>query len=154
MRQIKFRGKTKDGRWLYGDILQLNNSFRIAPHDGNWHDFMPPKSALGTPSIKYEVIPETISQFTGLLDKDGKEIYEGDIVMWGHLNDGWSDETPHRKAIVKLFPDLHFLAFTKTEFGNPHTFHYGSFAYKDTHKYLEIIGNTFDNPELLKGDKQ
>lgn len=41
MREIKFRGKTKNGEWLYGDLLQVANEVFIAPSDGDWFDFIP-----------------------------------------------------------------------------------------------------------------
>lgn len=149
-RLIKFRGKRTDtGEWICGFYREYQIYQRCGKCLDHINYFI--DSVDGGSEF---VNPETVGQFTGLLDKNGKEIYEGDIVMWGHLNDGWSNETPHRKAIVKLFPTLHFLAFTETEFGTPHAFYYDSFAYKDTQKYLEVIGNEFDNHELLRGGKE
>lgn len=149
MRTIKFRGKNLyNNEWIFGDLIQYES--------GEMAIFSKKLSQYGCEATEMfnrsKIETTTVGQFTGLFDKNGKEIYEGDIVMWGHLNDGCSNENPHRKAIVKLYPSLHFLTFTKTEFGTPHAFHYGSFAYKDTHKYIEIIGNIHDNPELLEGD--
>jgi uncharacterized phage protein (TIGR01671 family) len=90
-----------------------------------------------------------VTQFTGLRDINNKEIYEGDIVEWGHLKG--SEENPTRIAIVKIEPDIKFEIINyKTDFyGQNRTFHYGSFAYKNTNKCLEIIGNIFENVNLL-----
>lgn len=81
MRQILFRGKRVDnGEWLFGDLLKVSKSHLIAPYDGDWYDFMPPKSTLGLPSNRYVVDPKTVGQFIGVKDKNGVKIFEGDLI--------------------------------------------------------------------------
>ena len=144
MRTIKFRAW--DGKYMDYDVL-VNSS-----------------GAFGEPDIKYNT-PNTeinkypdntiIMQFTGLHDKNGKEIYEGDVVNWGmhHPN---SEEIFHRYAIVEFNPDIQFkiIFYINSQNGNRketdgHIFRFGQFAYKDTEKHLQVLGNIYENPELL-----
>lgn len=90
-----------------------------------------------------------LMQFTGLHDKNGKEIYEGDIIKWDDDSNGkyW------RVAVVRIDPDLMFQVVKN----NIHPlscregdiFHYGNFIYKRTDKYLEVIGNIYETPDIL-----
>ena len=86
-----------------------------------------------------------IMQFTGLKDVNGVEIYEGDIVHWGHIK-GYEEYLP-RKAVVEFSPDLTFSTFNLE---NNHKFRFGCFSYRNTNNAVEVIGNIHQNPELLK----
>lgn len=124
-REIKFRAKALDGPWEYGE-LHLKNCRHPHIHT----------DARATIYID----PKTVGQFTGLHDKNGKEIYEGDIVsdIKGKMKvDGeWVDQT-------EIFAvEYHGAAFNISHL---------SLVSNDS---VEVIGNIHDNPELLKGGKQ
>ncbi|MDT2395105.1 YopX family protein [Enterococcus avium] len=82
-----------------------------------------------------------LMQSTGLKDKNGVEIFEGDVVQWG-VSPHWEEE-PIRVAVVKINPDIQFDS-------NVGIFQYGKFAYQDTERFLTILGNIYENPELLE----
>ena len=124
-REIKFRGKRIDnGEWVYGDLLQPTEICDI-------YEISDCESIDGT---RYEVISETIGQFTGLYDNTKKEIYENDIVRITG-----SKEIDIGKVIYE------YNGFT-VDVMNMDRF------YSRVHileKFTEVIGNIYDNRELL-----
>lgn len=123
MREIKFRGRVPDKGWLYGDLR----------HFGNNLIYIVDKFGHGS-----SVNPDTVGQFTGLRDSEGKEIYEGDIVKYFDTDEFW---------IVGYEVDFGRLIIysAKDRYSN-----YGAFGLKDS-KMVTVIGNNHDNPELLTG---
>ena len=116
MREILFRGKAIDDNWYYGVPLVFSEDYVCitAPHTHN-----------------KKVEANTIGQYTGLIDKNGKKIFEGDIVKW-NINFAivWQDcKFVLKKDINAKSYDYVLSCFDGTE--------------------LKVIGNIHDNPELL-----
>lgn len=118
MREIKFRGRRLDnGKWVTGDLLHGKNG-KVLINAG---------TKMFTNYA--EIDPNTVGQFTGLLDKNGKEIYEGDIVEMGKYT-GEVRWMPG-KCCFQLSPGGVFLSRNCT-----------------------VLGNIYDHPELTKAPKQ
>lgn len=146
MREILFKGKSvNDGRWLLGGL----------------NDYGDYKSITVTRGFSIidscEVIPETISEYTGLSDKNGVKIFENDIVRYGKKNwvVNWNDETFRWEISLKdgcyqyhiydgqgypKYVDRITLGWVAAEFQLS-----GQLS-------VEVIGNKFDNPELIERD--
>ena len=132
MREIKFRGRAIDsGEWAYGFLLLTDVRAYIHPgRDGL--DFDDIDFGYGF----IQVDPKTIGQFTGLLDKNGKEIYEGDIVASPDIIYGEMDNN------LVSYCDGYWYPLVTVEQD-----------YNAIDRYrpedFEIIGNIHENPELL-----
>ena len=130
MREILFRGKRVDnGEWVYGMPCATEQSgiYAIQTLQGGIFD----------------IIPETFSQFTGLFDKNGKKIFEGDIL----------DTDLARPYLIVEFRDGCFM-FNCNDGGEDY-YDIMLPILKEAHteyKYGEVIGNIHDNPELLRGE--
>lgn len=131
MREILFRGKLKQnngnhhkGDWVHGDFVRL--------HDGNKQ--IPCIYGFG------EVIPETVGQYTGLTDKNGTKIFEGDICRKFKSGDCVS---------VAWHGTMAGYVWSKRKENNRYIFDFGD-LFRVSDKY-EVIGNIHDNPELLDG---
>ena len=145
MREILFRGKKKDnGEWVegayyhqsefYGD--EWSADYIITTKDELEDNMM----------IRERVIPETVGQYTGLCDKNGKKIFEGDI-----LESRASENSEDWKRWLCIYHDGSFCF--EREFGKRKKKYEQNLLCEDEIDLygLEVIGNIHDNPELLKG---
>lgn len=134
MRTIKFRGyNAKNKEWLYGSLLKCSDSYLINPEDSD---------RIAVDDLIVD--PESVGQFTGLHDKNGKEIYEGDIVNlvnYGERGDAlvlWNQNLGAWCLQLRYEPRVG----SKT---------LGSWLEEEV---LEVIGNIHANPELMKGGEK
>ena len=132
-RTIKFRGKSIYGEdWLYGSLVKIEKDrYAVIPPLNNIE--------IGKSIGMYEVYPETVGQFTGLLDKNGKEIYEGDILHT--ITFGFN---PEEYTAIILYRNCSF------QLSNGRNLFY--FGQSDLTKMDDtiVIGNIYDNPDLIK----
>lgn len=133
MREILFRGKRLDnGEWVEGNIIINHDFVAIMSYNGcqYWHDII-------------EVNSSTIGQYTGLTDKNGKLIFEGDILF---LRDSAGGK--HYDVVVAEYWNCSCCGGVfgfSTEYGDV------NIDIRD-HKCAEVIGNIHDNPELMEGN--
>ena len=129
-------GKEFDNVWVKGSLIIARNKYYIHPV-GNAVNV---EKELGKLVIMHEVDPSTICQCTGMKDKNGKLIWENDIV-----NCITTDCEEYARQIVYDKEELDFKATNGKE-------DYGSeFEYLSCLVEIEVTGNVFDNPELLDG---
>ena len=133
MRTIKFRGKSIDGKeWLYGDLVSSADKKRFAILVNNKESYN-----------ECEVAPETIGQFSGLYDCDGKKIFEGDILKWSN----------GRMYVVKFWQGMFYASVEECNEGILGGFPLHALTEYEDRK-CKIAGNIYDNTELLKGGKK
>ena len=129
MREILFRGKTSDGEWVEG--FYSSEEYNIDTHS---IEYIPRIQLIGK-CVSLGVLPETVGQFTGLTDRNGRKIFEGDIVRYC--------DTIHQVVFEQRNTTAYFgLVYSEIE-----TMPFGH--YQDL-KQIEVIGNIHDSPELLE----
>ena len=128
IREVIFRGKrTDNGKWVKGYLYITH----IGSHEIGSYD-----AEINIERFTFDVIPETVGQFTGLTDKNGKRIFEGDIV-----------------SLVKHDSLIYKVVYVPCRYELVNSKGVNCFVldiYKSEN--IEVIGNIHDNPELLGGE--
>lgn len=127
MREILFRGKRADnGEWVYGYYLEdIGSCIKEKP------------SAVSMQT--YLVLPETVGQYTGLTDKNGKKIFEGDILS-AHLDE---DNPDYETVVQVIWEEYGWRTMEENGLSDP--------LDDEDAEIFAIIGNIHDNPELVEG---
>lgn len=122
MRDIIFRGKSNKGEWHIGLLAHVGNAWYISN-----------KAGVAT---AFEIVPQTFGQYTGLKDRKGTDIFEGDIVNIIRAEENGKVEWRENDAAFEVVGDCLEASFLENLYGRD----------------VEVIGNIYDNPELLKGE--
>lgn len=123
MRKILFRGQDIYGKWHYGLLAHIGNAWYIS-------------NKAGVPTA-YEVIPETVGQYTGSKDKNGTKIFEGDILKF--IDD--ANEISYYEVVYSEADCRWIIKQNRREIDDLDDF---------VEKYMTVVGNIYDNLELLE----
>lgn len=134
-REILFRGKSRDG-WVYGYLVHGTNESA-----GEVYIFCDEKLDEYGQNLGYEIIPETVGQFTGLYDKNGVRIFEGDydqnyeVVSWCDRRNGWTMKTYNHPTKEYILCNCYNCD--------------GNYELAEILGEIEIVGSIHDNPEII-----
>lgn len=127
-REILFRGfDNVENEWVYGDLIHLSNGYAIRKLEDDIMTFT-------------RVDRNSIGQYTGVKDSNGNKMFEGDIIKVKYFNvPDWKDE--YENGVIEYSKDI-FIILTKN-------FEHNLIGTREN-ETRSIIGNVFENPELIK----
>ena len=153
MREILFRGKRLDnGEWVEGHLLRYEDG-RARINQSHTDIFCYEKDNSIIQTVAFPVAPETVGQYTGLTDQNGKKVFEGDVVKMHYFFENFDQGTLGAfedeevlDVVIKI--DMYGVAFETLDHEmRGHLCDY----LQDPEAELEVIGNSYDNPELMGG---
>ena len=166
MREILFRGKSaEDGKWFTGQLLHFKSpvsekELNVVVEGCEWDD----SNEWFNIGRRAKVVPETVGQYTGLTDRNGKKIFEGDIIRYADLYDyNCYLESIDNPEVYDNIDLGNIWTIDEVVYGikvgypafdlNKHDFETNGLSeLSESGQYFyEVIGNIHDNPELLKG---
>lgn len=152
MRQIKFRGQRTDTKkFVYGYVFETpltSENFKPC----FFGQTKPRMCIADKDGVVFTVIPESVEQYSGLNDKNDKEIYEGDIIKVYANEYDCSDDTDESKfeyefvTKVGSIENAFLVDVVDCDYGST-SIHFLEYSYENCE--IEVIGNIHDNPELL-----
>lgn len=142
MREILFKAKRIDnGEWVEGDLFHTygNRVFIVKMSPNNMH----------------EVSPDTICQYTGLTDKNGNKIWENDVLEFEDTGEEGYEYIEGFDFVNRARVEFEEARWSLTDFASENSAvveeMYNHAEFMEFWQYCKVIGNCFDNPELLEG---
>ena len=161
MERILFGGKrTRDGVWIFGSLISIGDYYAILEEDSDegWDSIYLDKDTGCIDGYATPVDPKTIVRFTGLIDRNDRQIFEGDIVELILKRHDW-DVVGEKLIVTEVPSDRYIVEFSKGR-GGWYPFANGdgcgcceehTIAPSDEGRVsVRVIGNIYDNPELLE----
>ena len=143
-REIEFRAKSKyNNEFVYGDLIKIHTK------NGSGYGIKTTPYHINDNCVNLipdEIIPETVGQYTGLRDKNGVKVFEGDLIK--------IEETEFNiEGVHEVYYHIDGYVTSSVLFSNKDNANKDCLQYQISHKGAYVIGNKHDNPELLNMER-